>query len=191
MASGDRPEGPAEKRLRIAARVSAAFRVRGYRVIQYGGATVEQYTRGGYATGDVDLGFDGAAPDMGEKNEVMQALGSKPALRLFRVEDVVVDLGGSAELLSRNFVEVDTIEGPVVLEAPEEAIVQRVLVAVYPQPNAEQRQAAKLLLAQAEAGNLDVDWGEVRRIAGLPVYRVWEEIEALRSECRLELGISG
>jgi len=191
MANGDRPERSADKRLRIAARVSAAFRARGYRVIQYGGATVEQYTRGGYATGDVDLGFDGAAPSMGEKNEVMQTLGAKPALRLFQVEDVVVDLGGSAELLSRNFVEVETEEGSVVMEAPEEAIVQRVLVAVYPQPNLEQRQAAKLLLAQAEAGNLAVDWNEVRRIADLPVYRVWGEIESLRSECRRELGMTG
>lgn len=40
----DQPANPDFKeRERVAARVSAAFKARGYQLVQYGGATVEQF----------------------------------------------------------------------------------------------------------------------------------------------------
>jgi len=182
-----RPEDSPRQRLLTGAKISEAFRIQGYSLVQYGGATVEYYTQGGYATGDVDMGFDGKTPSLEERNRVMQSLGSSPSLRLFMVDGVLVDLGGSAELLCRNFVEIETSEGRLVLESPEESIVQRVLMAVYPQENSEQRQAAKLLLAQALAGNIPVDWEELRRLADLPYFRVGEVVEILKKECQSDL----
>jgi hypothetical protein len=47
------------QRIKVAVRISEAFRAKGFRVVQYGGATVEFYTGGLYSTGDVDIGFSG------------------------------------------------------------------------------------------------------------------------------------
>jgi hypothetical protein len=104
------------ERQKVAMRVSAAFAALGYRVIQYGGATVEQYTRGGYSTGDVDLGFVDNAPSLETKAKVMQQFGCDRGIRLYEVDGVLVDLGGVAELFSTNTVNIESDEGSILLE---------------------------------------------------------------------------
>jgi hypothetical protein len=179
----DQPAKPDfDKRGRIAARVSEAFKSRGFRLVQYGRATVEQYTRGGYTTGDVDLGFVGSAPSIEVRAEVMQSLGCERGTRLYLLDGVMVDLGGPAELLGRNLTEVDTPEGKLLLESPEESLVQRVLMSVYPQDDEDQRRAAMLLLTQALSGNLPIDWDEVNRIAELPGFKVLPLVASYKEE---------
>ena len=108
----DQPAKPDfKKREEVAARVSAAFKARGFQLVQYGGATVEQYSRGKYTTGDVDLGFVDAVPSLEVRAQVMASLGCERGIRLYFLDGVVVDLGGQAELLSDNLVEVSTPEG--------------------------------------------------------------------------------
>ncbi|MDR1146514.1 MAG: hypothetical protein LBK71_10325 [Verrucomicrobiales bacterium] len=175
MAKQDSPVA----RLELAAEIFAAFRALGYQPIQYGGATVEVYSDGQYCTGDLDIGFLYQAPPIEERSRVMQALGSPPGVRLFQYKDAVVDLGGVAEMFSRNFVEIKTAKGAVLLEAPEEAIIQRLLLAYYPQSQPDQLKAAELLIRNALAGNFAIDWAEVRRLAGLPMFNVLAQFEAL------------
>jgi hypothetical protein len=106
-----------KQRERVAARVAASFKTRGFQVVQYDGATVEQYSRGRYTTSDVDLGFVDSAPSLEIRAEVMAGLGCERGTRLYLLDGVVVDLGGEAELLCPNLVEVATPEGPLLLEA--------------------------------------------------------------------------
>ncbi len=94
----------------------------------------------------------------------------------------MVDLGGPAELLGRNLTEVDTPEGKLLLESPEESLVQRVLMSVYPQDDEDQRRAAMLLLTQALSGNLPIDWDEVNRIAELPGFKVLPLVASYKEE---------
>jgi hypothetical protein len=86
------PQGNPNAKLESAAEVSEAFRKRGYRPIQYGGATVEAYSNGSYCTGDIGIGFIGKAPSLAEKNEVMQSLGCKPGLRLFNLAALPINI---------------------------------------------------------------------------------------------------
>ena len=189
MAPPDKTPDANRKRIHTAIRVSEAFRKKGFQVVQYGGATVEFYTAGRYSTGDVDIGFLGATPPAEVKSEVMQSLGSRRGVRIFVLDGVVVDLGGTAELYSHHLVELKTPEGSILLEAAEEEIAQRLLMGVYPQHNPDQWQAAKLLVGQAIAKNLDVDWQEVFRIVRLPAFAVEEELRILVNECSLELDL--
>ncbi|HEV3270627.1 MAG TPA: hypothetical protein VGZ93_00430 [Candidatus Methylacidiphilales bacterium] len=173
-----------KKRERIAARVSAAFKARGYQLVQYGGATVEQYSRGKYTTSDVDLGFVDVAPSLDVRAQIMESLGCERGTRLYLLEGVVVDLGGQAELLSPRLVELDTPEGLLLLEAPEESLVQRVLMSVYPQDDEDQKKAALMLMVQALAGNLPLDWNEVDRLAALPGFKIQPVIAAYKEEAK-------
>ena len=179
----DQPANPDFKqRERVAAQVSAAFKAQGYQLVQYGGATVEQYSRGGYATGDVDLGFIDVAPPLEVRAQVMASLGCERGTRLYLLNGVVVDLGGRAELLSSRLVEISTPDGMLLLEAPEESLVQRVLMSVYPQEDGDQKNAALILMTQALAGHLPLDWNEVDRLAALPGFKVQSVVAAYKME---------
>jgi hypothetical protein len=181
----DQPAKPDfKKREHVAARVSAAFKARGYQLVQYGGATVEQYSRGKYTTSDVDLGFVDVAPSLDVRAQVMESLGCERGTRLYLVDGVVVDLGGQAELLSPQLVELKTPEGSLLLEAPEESLVQRVLMSVYPQADEDQKKAALMLMVQALEGNLPLDWNEVDRLAALPGFKIQPVVAAYREEAR-------
>ena len=70
---------------------------------------------------------------------------------------------------------------------PEELLVERVLVAIYPQAHPPARECAKMLVAVALKGHLGMDWKEVRRLAGRPEYRILAECKALVRETANEL----
>ena len=49
-------------------------------------------------------------------------------------------------------------------------LVERVLVSVYPSENQAARECARALAVVALGGAVDMDWGEVLRVAKLPEY---------------------
>ena len=57
MVNTDNLSAEQQKRVETAVQVSEAFRKEGFQLNQYGGATVEFYTQGLYAIGDMDLGW--------------------------------------------------------------------------------------------------------------------------------------
>jgi hypothetical protein len=177
MENMDNPFPDQNKRRLIAAKVSEAFRKEGFRPIQYGGAT----------TGDVDIGFLDTAPSQDVRARVMASLGCERGQRLFILDGVVLDLGGVASIYSKNFVEIQTPAGSILMESVEESLIQRILSGVYPQVLQEQIDAAKLIIAQGLAGNLNIDWNEVKRIAEMPGFKVGANFEALYKEVELEL----
>jgi hypothetical protein len=70
----------------------------------------------------------------------------------------------------------------VTIAPVEELIVERVLVSRYPQEYPPARECAKKLLAAALAGEVEVDWSEVKRLAQTSAYASWAEVEALTYE---------
>jgi len=66
-------------------------------------------------------------------------------------------------------------------------LVERVLVAIYPQIHPPACHCAKMLAAVALKGQLGMDWNEVRRLAGRPEYRILAECKALVCEAANEL----
>jgi hypothetical protein len=72
---------------------------------------------------------------------------------------------------------------------PEDLLVERVLVSVYPGENLTARDCAKKLIGVILGGGLAVDWDEVQRVANLPQYRNLAECKQLVKEVADELKV--
>lgn len=185
-------QDPTLKAQKLASLVSAAFRERGIELVVVGGSAIEFYTEGAYASGDVDLCvLSPARPiPLRVRQEVMGELGAEGGPRSWEVAGLFVDLLGIVEKEART--PVRQLKGPsgiVNLIDPEELLVERVLVSVYPQSNSEARACVRQLLGVALTREIDVDWKEVRRLANLPAYRVLPELQQLTREACNELKI--
>jgi hypothetical protein len=177
-----REQDPTLKSQKLASLVSALFRERGIALVVVGGSAIEFYTDGAYTSGDLDLSLLPPTRSVPVKvrQEIMGALGGKGGPRSWEVAGMFVDILGPAEISGRTPLrQLDAPYGTVSLIDPEELLVERVLVSVYPQPNEEAANCAKQLLGVALAGGVKLDWDEVRRLAQSPEYDIFKELERL------------
>jgi hypothetical protein len=180
---------PTRKAAKLASLCSTLFRERGVELVVVGGSAIELLTEGAYASGDVDLcRLTPAVLSLRERQEIMGQLGAQGGPRSWQVAGAFVDLLGSLESLART--PLRNLQGPygvIQIVQPEELLVERVLVAIYPQAHPPARECAKMLAAVALKGQLEIDWKEVRRLAGRPEYRILAECKALVRETANEL----
>ena len=182
-------QDPTVKSLKLASLCSALWRERGVELVVVGGSAIEFLTDGAYASGDLDLCHTTAATlPIRDRQELMGLLGAKGGPRNWQVAGMYLDLLGPAESFART--RYRTLEGPygpVAIMKAEDLLVERVLISVYPGPNPAARDCARKLAAVALGGGLDMDWNEVKRVAGLPEYRDVSECKALVREVANEL----
>ena len=180
---------PTRKAAKLASLCSALFRERGVELVVVGGSAIELLTEGAYTSGDVDLcRLTPASLPLRERQEIMGQLGAQGGPRSWQVAGAFVDLLGPLESLART--PLRKLQGPygvVQIVQPEELLVERVLVAIYPQAYPPARQCAKMLAAVALKGQLGMDWQEVRRLAARPEYRILPQCKALVREAANEL----
>jgi hypothetical protein len=180
-------ESSSDQLLKLSLSLHQAFQRRGATIIVVGGSAIELLTDGLYASGDLDLCFDGPRPPLREIMEVMQELGAEGGTRSFRCQGVYIDILGTVETLARTpFPEI----GGVRLAKPEDLLVERVLMSVYPRPNAEAQLCAEKLMAVLLSDEVEVDWLEVERIAALPEYCVLPELQNLRQRVIAQLNLA-
>lgn len=180
---------PTRKAAKLASLCSALFRERGVELVVVGGSAIELLTEGAYTSGDVDLcRLTPASLPLRERQEIMGQLGAQGGPRSWQVAGAFVDLLGPLESLART--PLRKLQGPygvVQIVQPEELLVERVLVSIYPQAHPPARQCAKMLAAVALEGQLGMDWQEVRRLAARPEYRILAECKAVVREAANEL----
>jgi hypothetical protein len=82
---------------------------------------------------------------------------------------------------------IDTPFGRIQLIPVELTVVERVLLAYYPQPDPDAKDVAKKLLAVCLSGGTPVDWDEIERLAALSDFRVTSELKSLRAEVENEI----
>ena len=178
-----------EKGLKLAGLVTRLFAEAGCNLVVVGGSAVEFYTEGAYMSGDID--FCRREPTripLRQAQEIMATLGATGGPRSWLVAGLYVDLLGVLENESvAPCRSIETPFGTVSVLPPEVALVERVLLAFYPQPDADARAVACKLLAACVSGETPVDWGEVNRLAALPDFMVTAELEELRKEVQREL----
>jgi hypothetical protein len=180
---------PTRKAAKLASLCSALFRERGVELVVVGGSAIELLTEGAYASGDVDLcRLTPAVLSVRERQEIMGQLGAQGGPRSWQVAGAFVDLLGSLESLARTPLrKLQGAYGVIQVAQPEELLVERVLVSVYPQPHPPARECAKKLAAVALGGAMQFDWKEVRRLATLREYRILPTCKALVREVAHEL----
>lgn len=121
----------------------------------------------------------------------MGQLGAQGGPWSWRVAGQFVDLLGELETLAQTpLTELEAPYGPVRLASPEELLVERTLVSVYPQRDPAAASCVRKLIAVALTGLVELDWQELRRLAERPEYRILPELETLVSEVAHELGCS-
>jgi len=182
---------PTRKTAKLASLCSALFRERGVELVVVGGSAIELLTDGAYTSGDLDLCSlkQGALP-LRERQEVMGQFGARGGPRSWQVGGLFVDLLGPLETLARTPLRrLNGAFGVIQVIQPEELLVERVLVSVYPQAYAPARQCAKKLAAVALGGAVELDWKEVSYLAGRMEYRILPECKALVREVANELKI--
>ena len=183
---------PTLKSQMMASLCSALFREHGVELVVVGGSAIEFFTEGAYTSGDLDMCLLPASGPLSLRlrQEVMGKLEGKGGPRSWRVAGMFVDILGPVETFAKTpFRGILGPYGEVVIMKPEDLLVERVLVSVYPMPYAEARDCARKLLAVALRKLVPVDWDEVWRIASRPEYGVLEECQRLVKETANELGI--
>ncbi len=184
---------PARKAQMLASLCTAAFRERGIELVVVGGSAIEFYTEGAYLSGDVDLCVwkpERPIP-LRLRQEVMAELGAEGGPRSWEVAGLFVDLLGVVEKEARTPLrQLQAPFGMVNLIDPEELLVERVLVSVYPSANAAARACARELAVVALSGALEVDWAEIRRLAESSDYQVFDDVRRLVQEVSDELKVS-
>lgn len=175
--------------LKLSGLVTRVFGEVGWDLVVVGGSAVEFYTEGAYMSGDIDLCRRTLSPiPLRLAQDVMGRLNATGGPRSWKVAGLYVDLLGFLE--NEALTPCRTMRTPcgaISLMPAELAVVERTLLAFYPQPDPEARDVAKKLLAVCLTGETPVDWGEIRRLAKLTSFNVERELDDLRNEVKREL----
>lgn len=106
----------------------------------------------------------------------------------WKVANTTVKLTGEAIIsrkdLCRDF---QSDYGVVKLVPAEELAAERVLASIYPKPNEQARYEAKRILILGLAETLVIDWQALQELCNSELYRVGEQLAALRTEAKQEV----
>ena len=181
---------PTLKHLKLASLVSTIFRERGIELVVVGGSAIEFYTEGAYVSGDLDMCLISPSRlDLRTRQELMGLLSAKGGPRNWQVAGQYVDILGEVETLARTpFDELNAPYGLVKVISPEEVLVERVLISVYPQRHEPAEDCARKLIAVALNHHVEIDWAEVQRLAVRPEYGILPALQRLVGAVANELG---
>ena len=124
------------KSLKLASLCSTLWSERGVELVVVGGSAIEFLTEGAYASGDLDMCHTTGTLPIRDRQEVMGLLHAEGGPRNWKVAGMYLDLLGPAESFARTpYRRIDAPYGSVLVMKPEDLLVERVLVSVYPQPH--------------------------------------------------------
>ena len=180
-----------DRALRLSGLVTRIFREAGWELVVVGGSAVEFYTEGSYMSGDIDLCRRSLSPiPLRLAQDLMGKLGATGGPRSWKVAGLFVDMLGFLENEATTPCRtIGTPSGAISVIPAELAVVERTLLAFYPQPDPEARDVAKKMLAVCVSGDTPVDWDEIRRLARLPSFNVLNELDQLKKEVTRELDL--
>jgi hypothetical protein len=149
-------QDPTIKALKLASLCSTIFGERGIYLVVVGGSAIEFLTDGAYASGDVDLCIgSGPLPHVRERQGLMAQLGAEGGPRSWRVAGLFVDILGSLETFARTpRRKLAAPYGVVELVPPEELLIERILVSVYPQAHPPARETRRSCVARQNSNGL-------------------------------------
>lgn len=181
-----------EKAMKLSGLVTTVFKEAGWELVVVGGSAVEFYTEGDYMSGDVDFCRRTLTPiPLRVAQDIMSQLDATGGPRSWIVAGLFVDLLGFVENEAvAPYRELETPYGKISILPVELALVERVMTAVYPRPDAEARIVAKKLMSVCLKGGIDIDWQEVERLAALPTFRIPKEFRQFKQEISHEIKLS-
>jgi hypothetical protein len=184
-------QDPTLKSAKLASLCSALWLERGVELVVVGGSAIEILTEGAYASGDLDMCHaTKASLSVAERKKIMGLLNAKGGPRNWQVAGMYLDLLGPVESFARTpYRKVEAPYGSILVMKPEDLLVERVLMTFYLGESQTALDCAKKFISVILTGGMDVNWGEVRRLANLPEYRNLPQCEKLVKEVADELKI--
>lgn len=178
-----------EKAMKLSGLVTNVFKEAGWDLVVVGGSAVEFYTEGAYMSGDVDFCRRTLAPiPLRAAQDIMSQLNATGGPRSWMVSGLFVDLLGLVENEAvAPYRELKTPYGKISILPIELTLVERVMTAVYPRPDAEARDVAKKLMVVCLKGDIGLDWKEAERVASLPAFRILKEFRQFKKEISDEI----
>ncbi len=179
------------KTLKVASLVSRHFHDNNVELVVVGRAAIGMLTDGAPPGNDID--FCLIKPSMlspRRRQTLMGELGATGGPRGWMLCGIYVTIHGLVESFSRTqFRRIAAPFGDVLIMKPEDLLVERVLVSVFPSTSKGASSCVRSLVTAALTNKLSMNWEEVLRLASLPEYKVRSECESMIREVASELNL--
>lgn len=152
-------ESALDRRMMALAVITEACADIGIRPILVGGAAVELYTLGGYATADIDV----VMPSVPKVDDLMSRLGFQKEGRFWVRKDLQLFIEAPSDTLAGDYdrvIEVDINGKPVYVIGVEDLIIDRLNAYVHWRSEEDGRWARRLLSTQTQS--LDLEYLKAR-----------------------------
>jgi hypothetical protein len=186
-------EGGTERAMQLAGLVSTLFKIKGVVLVVTNQLAFDSYANTESERPEVEL-----APFAGDLApriilEIMRGhLYGKGSLYQWTVAGVPVRFHHEPAIANRELCrEFTTDHGVVKLPPVEEITANCILAAVYPEPDPEMEDRARLLLINGLAEAFHMDWTALHALCHRPEYRVGEELARMRLAAKREVDAMG
>jgi hypothetical protein len=185
----NRENNAVAKTLRIASLVSRHFRDNSVELVVVGRAAIGMLTGGAIPGNDLDFCLIKPAILSPRRRQMLMGdLGAVGGPRGWNLAGIHVSLHGLVESFSRTqFRRVYGPYGDVLVMKPEDLLVERVLVSVFPSVSQGASACVRSLVTAALQKRLIMDWGEVLRLSSLPEYNIREECQQMVRQVAKEI----
>lgn len=177
------------KTLKVASLVSRHFHDNSVELVVVGRAAIGMLTEGTVPGNDLD--FCLIKPPMlspRRRQMLMGDLGAVGGPRGWNLLGIHVTLHGQVESFSRTqFRRVYGPYGDVLVMKPEDLLVERVLVSVFPSVSQGASSCVRSLVTAALQKRLIMYWGEVLRLSALPEYNIKDECQQMVRQVAKEI----
>lgn len=186
-------ENGTERALQLAGLASTLFKIRGVVLVVTGRLAFDSYANTTAAEPELELATFAGKITPRMLQEIMGGqLHGEGMIDRWKVAGIPIRLLGEVvtahPTLCRDFM---TDHGVVKLIPVEEITAERILASVYPVPNAQAHEEARLLLINGLTEAFKMDWAILRTLCHLPEYRVGEELAQLRAQAKQEADAQG
>ncbi len=179
------------KTLKVASLISKHFHDNNVELVVVGRAAIGMLTDGAPPGNDLD--FCLITPHIlspRKRQTLMGDLGAIGGPRGWKLAGIHVTIHGLVESFSRApFKLIKAPYGDVLVMKPEDLLVERVLVSMFPCTSDGTSSCVRSLVAAALNNKLAIDWQEVLRLASLPEYKIRTECVSMIREVANELGV--
>ncbi len=179
------------KTLKVASLISKHFHDNNVELVVVGRAAIGMLTNGAPPGNDLD--FCLITPHIlspRKRQTLMSDLGAVGGPRGWKLAGIPVTIHGLVESFSRTpFKQIKAPYGDVLVMKPEDLLVERILVSVFPSANDGSSSSVRSIIVAALNNNLAIDWQEVLRLASLPEYNIRNECESIIKDIANQLGL--
>jgi hypothetical protein len=182
-----------ERALQLAGLISTLFKIKGVSLVVTGQLAYDIYAN--TTSVEPELELAAFAGDLAPRAvlEVMRGqLFGQGSLYEWTVAEIPVRFHHEARIARRELCrEYTTDHGVVKLPPVEEIAADRILAAVYPAFDSVMHEQAHLLLLNALADIIQMDWTALHALCHRPEYRVGEDLARMRLEAKREVDALG